>query len=429
MAAAALLCAACSDDRPPVGQIGHVEGHFGGVVSDEPRAALIGRNVLSAGGNAVDAVVATYFALSVTYPGAASLGGEGACVVLPSGHAWPPEAIEFPLRLVRRDGRTIAVPGIVRGMFALHARHGRLAWARLVQPGERLARFGNQVSRAFARQLAEAPDAAFRWSGMGEAFVKNGKRVGEGDTIRQVQLATVLASIRARGAGDFYTGDVAKRMAAGLAENADVPVEVADLREYRPRWSGTAHVEVGDHELHLPAGPKADAALALWRRLDDGGAADTRAPDARAPGAGGDSTGFAAMDIESGVAACTVGAHGALRQGRVIGDTGILAAGPRPPGQQYPGLAAILVNAPRKDALGAATASGPPGSEAHTVGVASRVFRDNMAPVEAFGAAAPADPRARANFLFCPEGIATEAETCRYFVQPGAHGLAVDAGL
>lgn len=76
-----LVCAACSDDRPPEGTVGHVEGDFGGVVSDEPRSALVGRDILSAGGNAIDAVVAMYFAMSVTYPGAASLAAEGVCVV------------------------------------------------------------------------------------------------------------------------------------------------------------------------------------------------------------------------------------------------------------------------------------------------------------------------------------------------------------
>ncbi|MEK9647411.1 MAG: hypothetical protein VW547_17880, partial [Alphaproteobacteria bacterium] len=60
---AAAILAGCSFDAPPEGQIGHVEGNFGGVVSGEPRASLIGRDVLSAGGSAVDAAVAMYFAL------------------------------------------------------------------------------------------------------------------------------------------------------------------------------------------------------------------------------------------------------------------------------------------------------------------------------------------------------------------------------
>jgi len=78
---AGIVCVACGSDGPPEGQVGFIQENFGGVVSDEPRSALVGRDVLSAGGTAVDAAVATYFAMAVTYPGAATLGGGGICVV------------------------------------------------------------------------------------------------------------------------------------------------------------------------------------------------------------------------------------------------------------------------------------------------------------------------------------------------------------
>ena len=81
MAPLAALAACSSGDTAREGTIGFVEGFLGGVVADEPRAALVGRSVLSAGGTAADAAVAMGFTLAVTLPSSAGLGGGGICVV------------------------------------------------------------------------------------------------------------------------------------------------------------------------------------------------------------------------------------------------------------------------------------------------------------------------------------------------------------
>ena len=422
---AGALCAACSEKRPPEGTVGHVEGNFGGVVSDEPRSALVGRDILSSGGNAIDAVVAMYFAMSVTYPGAASLGGEGVCVVKQSDREATVEAIEFPPLLIHRDGVTVAIPGAVRAMFAMHARYGRLPWSRLVQPAEELARFGSYVSRAFARQLAQVPAADFRQQAARDVFVDRGKVLGEGSVVHQVQLATVLSAIRVRGAGDFYTADLAKRIADGLSSLYRVPVTVADVRRYAPRWVSTARLNIRTNVLHMPEGAKAEAAIRLWKRVLDGDATAAAGPVATVAG---DSAGFAALDIASGAAACTVGTDGGLRHPRMIGDTGILASGPRPAGEEYPGLPMLVVNVPRKDAFGAVTATGAAGSALRAVRSAAPVFNNDEKP-EAALAAAPKLPGARTNLIYCPTGIGADPNLCRFVVEPGASGLGVGTGL
>ncbi|TAN70519.1 MAG: gamma-glutamyltransferase, partial [Magnetospirillum sp.] len=96
-AAAAILAVGACDtvEKRPVGTVGHVRGFAGMVAADEPRAALAGRNVLSAGGTAVDAATAMYFTLAVTYPSAASLGGGGSCIVHDNGGK-KTEVMEFP---------------------------------------------------------------------------------------------------------------------------------------------------------------------------------------------------------------------------------------------------------------------------------------------------------------------------------------------
>ena len=129
----AAFLAACGSDEPPEGQIGHLSDNFGATVSDEPRSAQIGRDILSSGGNAIDAVVATYFALAVTYPGAATLGGGGICVAF-QGENDKPATIDFRPTLYQAGGRAVMIPGSVRGMFALHARFGRLNWEGLLLP-------------------------------------------------------------------------------------------------------------------------------------------------------------------------------------------------------------------------------------------------------------------------------------------------------
>ena len=73
-----IVLAACGGPRPPVGQIGNVSGFLGVVATDEPNAALVARDALSAGGSAVDAAVAAFFMLSVTYPAGAGVGGGAA---------------------------------------------------------------------------------------------------------------------------------------------------------------------------------------------------------------------------------------------------------------------------------------------------------------------------------------------------------------
>ncbi|HUN53031.1 MAG TPA: gamma-glutamyltransferase, partial [Candidatus Sulfotelmatobacter sp.] len=132
--------------------VGDLKGFVGGVVSDEPQATLIGRDVLAHGGTAADAAAAMYFALAVTYPGAASLGGGGACVVydrtLNKGYA-----LDFEPKRAARPG-AVAVPGNVRGMMALQSRFGRLRWGQILAPAESLATIGHPLSRATARELA-----------------------------------------------------------------------------------------------------------------------------------------------------------------------------------------------------------------------------------------------------------------------------------
>ncbi|MDP6787597.1 MAG: gamma-glutamyltransferase [Rhodospirillales bacterium] len=276
---AALLAWGCaSDEDANLGQIGIVEGFLGGVAADEPRAALIGRDILSAGGTAADAATAVYFALSVTLPSSASLGGGGVCLVhdAASGRT---ESLRFlarrPAAVPRATARPNAVPGNPRGFFALHSKYGFLRWAQLVAPAENLARFGTPVSRALARDLDQVGDALLAEPGNRALFGRADGRgvLREGDFMSQVGLAAQLSRMRSLGPGDFYVG----RSAHGLIDavtQAGGWLSSEDLRSFAPAWGDTVTVPFGNETAHFAPPPAAAGSVAaqMWALLtrDDG---------------------------------------------------------------------------------------------------------------------------------------------------------------
>ncbi|MFQ5973340.1 MAG: gamma-glutamyltransferase [Alphaproteobacteria bacterium] len=263
----ATTLAGCGKVR--IGAVEYVEGFFGGVMADEPRAVLVGRDVLLAGGTAADAAVASYFTMAVTLPNAASLGGGGVCLVsdpetertealifLPTGGGAGPA-----------NGLSVAVPGNVRGMFALHARYGLLNWANLLQPAEARARDGNAISRAFARELSRAPPS---FAGDPEALrVFNGGRLEEGQIVQQVELAAVLSRLRSR-PGDFYGGLTARQFVESVGSIGG-RLTIDDLRNYRPSLAEPLQVEVGINILSFSPPPVwgGVAAAQMWLMLSD----------------------------------------------------------------------------------------------------------------------------------------------------------------
>lgn len=421
--AAGLICAACGSDTPPEGQIGHVEENFGGVVSDEPRSALVGRDILSSGGNAIDAAVATYFTLAVTYPGAATLGGGGFCVVY-AGGGDKVEAIDFRPALFSSGSRAVMIPGSVRGMFALHARYGRLNWETLLLPAERIARFGGAVPRAFARQIAGLPGEAFADPGVRRFIAPDGKPLVEGDMFRQAELSTTLAGIRVRGPGEFYAGDLAKTLAADLGQTAGIDVPVSAFRSYRPKWLETEIVKVGKNELHFPAGRIGTGAAVIWRVLADKQA--LRAADGKASF---ESAGFVATDLSGGAVSCVVSANGTLGAARMIGASGIVAAA-QPRGDAFSGLPMVLINKPLKDARGAVAGSGGTIGALRGLSAGVNVFSEDIPVEKALGPPPKPGPRigkGRANMIFCPNGARENPGQCRFAADPAGHGLAASA--
>jgi gamma-glutamyltranspeptidase/glutathione hydrolase len=264
--------ASCSGDDIGQGTVGYVQGFFGAVAADEPNAVLIGRDVLTAGGTAADAAVALYFALSVTLPSVASLGGGGVCLVH-DPQSGKVEALDFiaPASAQTTQGATrpSAVPANARGMAALHARYGIVDWRELLVPAERLARFGHPLSRAFTRDLQLAAEPLLQDPESRRIFGGlHGGPLSEGAQLRQLDLAAILTLIRTKGAGEFYTGPLARRIAEAT-QSAGGSLTSDDLRFFLPRWRVPVSILYGNDVISFAPPPAAVGLTAgqMWQML------------------------------------------------------------------------------------------------------------------------------------------------------------------
>jgi gamma-glutamyltranspeptidase/glutathione hydrolase len=223
------------------------------VVAATSEAAEAGAEVLSAGGNAVDAAIATAFALAVTYPEAGNLAGGGFLVArTKNGELFSLDFRETGPAALRKDsflgpdgeprpgastrtGLAVGTPGTVRGMEVLHRRLGRLPWKDLLRHSTRLAKEGFPVSERLARDLAAERTLFSEHPESLRIFFPNGKPLAPGQRLLQPDLGRTLEAIAARGADAFHDGPVAEKIASFVRSEGGV-LTAQDLRGYRPLW-------------------------------------------------------------------------------------------------------------------------------------------------------------------------------------------------
>ncbi|MFN6437782.1 MAG: gamma-glutamyltransferase [Nostoc sp. DedSLP01] len=229
----------------------------GMVVSAHPLASAAGISMLRKGGNAVDAAVATTFAISVVEPFSAGIGG-GGFLLVHSEKTGEMKALDFreraPLKATRNmyldaqgkvrpnasiDGYlAVATPGTVAGLYEVHRRYGKLSWEEVVKPAIALAKDGFilgdaatwrslQSNQLYQQRILKNP--ALR-----EIFTHNGEFYTTGDKLVQRDLAKTLTAI-AEDPQSFYTGKIAKAIAADMAKNGGL-ITLEDLKAYKPIW-------------------------------------------------------------------------------------------------------------------------------------------------------------------------------------------------
>ncbi len=250
----------------------------GVVVSVSQPASQAGLQALKRNGSAVDAAVATAFALAVTYPAAGNIGGGGYMLVAPAeggGSAvfdfreTAPSAATvdmFVEESARTPHRRVGVPGTVRGLALAHQRFGRLPWRELVVPAVELAREGFAIDAAVAADLNKvlARSGIARFPGLHQTYARSdGKPWQAGDRLVQRELAEVLSAIADHGPEAFYTGPVAGLIVAEMRRGGGL-VTGDDLAGYRPIEREPLRTTYRDCEiLAVPPSSSGGTTLAL----------------------------------------------------------------------------------------------------------------------------------------------------------------------
>ncbi|MDB5263839.1 MAG: gamma-glutamyltransferase [Adhaeribacter sp.] len=244
-----------------------VKAQQGAVVSIDEYASKAGVQVLKQGGNAVDAAIATAFALAVTHPFAGNLGGGGFMLIrLASGEE---VALDFremaPARatadmFLKADGTVdyelsnfgylvAGVPGTVKGLEAAWRKFGSLPWANLIQPAIDLAHHGIYLNAYDAASLVRHQKDLARFPETIKTFFKlDGFPYGTSDLFRQPNLAATLAGIAQGGAAWFYEGEMADRFIADVQANGGI-INKADLKDYEVKFREPIKGTFGGYEI------------------------------------------------------------------------------------------------------------------------------------------------------------------------------------
>ena len=247
---ALLVCLAVSP--PSAAQRAPVEARHGMVASAHRLASDAGLEVMRAGGNAIDAAVATGFALAVTYPRAGNLGGGGFMIVrTAAGHEVALDFREVAPGAASQsmyqdaEGNVVSgrstkgylangVPGTVAGMAHAweHYGSGEVTWHDVLEPARRLAADGFVISAALAQDLVASKALLGSFPESNRLFLRNGEFYQAGEILRQPDLAATLRRLQEHGGREFYHGHTADLIAADQAEHGGL-INHDDLAGYQ----------------------------------------------------------------------------------------------------------------------------------------------------------------------------------------------------
>ena len=256
----------------------------GMVASVNAIASRVGAEVLQSGGNAVDAAIATGFALAVVHPSAGNIGGGGFMVIrFPDGRttaldfrekaplaAYPEmfldENGEYSSQIHHNSHLAIGVPGTVAGFAMAHEEYGTGGWARLLEPAIGLAREGFPLSEALAGSLGRALRSMEDYPASIAKFSKDGAPYGVGEVWRQPDLTRSLERIRDQGRDGFYMGETARLIVEEMERGGGLITE-EDLARYQAQERTPIHGTYRGYDI-ISMPPPSSGGTALVEMLN-----------------------------------------------------------------------------------------------------------------------------------------------------------------
>ncbi len=256
-----------------------VRGQHGMVASRSALASQVGADIMRDGGNAIDAAVATGFALAVTYPDAGNLGGGGFMVIrLADGRVVTNDHRERAPGGAQRDmyldasGNVVAglstqthlaagVPGSVAGMLDVLEKYGTLPRKTIMAPAIRLANDGFVLNDDLAQQFGETAGEFAKHAGSARVFLKkDGSPYRQGDRFKQPELGKTLELIAAKGKDGFYAGKTAELIVAEMQRGGGL-ITAKDLADYRSVWREPIKGTYRGYQIYSMAPPSSGGVL------------------------------------------------------------------------------------------------------------------------------------------------------------------------
>ncbi|QPT11356.1 gamma-glutamyltransferase [Serratia rubidaea] len=259
----------------------------GAVAAPDEYGAKVAAQILKAGGNAVDAAVATAFTLAVTYPEAGNIGGGGFMTLYVDGKPYfldyreiAPKAASKGMYLNEKGevienlsligSKAAGVPGTVLGLWEAHKKFGKLPWAELLTPAIGYAQQGFKVA---GQQYQYREDANKLFAGktnFGDYFGK----MQPGVVFKQPELAKTLTRIADKGVADFYQGETAALLLRQMQQDGGL-ISAQDLKDYRVKWREPMQISWRGNTLYTAPLPSSGGiALAQLLGIKEDRAAD-----------------------------------------------------------------------------------------------------------------------------------------------------------